>query len=231
MHVDESDVAVPSIAAAIGDPARARMLYCLLDGRARTATELAAIADVSASTTSAHLRRLEKQHLVTLVARGRHRYVSLDGADVAAALEALSVLAGGKGPELASTAPARLRTARTCYDHIAGTLGVLLHDRLRELRWLRAAEQSTYEVTPSGVAGLEKLGVDVGAARALRRRFAAPCLDWSERRDHLAGALGAALLDVGLKRRWLIRDLDSRALTVSALGRRDFKRSFGLEVP
>ena len=132
-HVDTSELVVSSIAAAIGEPARARMLYCLLDGRARTATELAAIAEVSASTTSAHLRRLEKQRLVTLVARGRHRYFSLDGADVAAALEALSVLAGGAGPEVMSTAPARLRTARTCYDHIAGTLGVMLHDRLREL--------------------------------------------------------------------------------------------------
>ena len=228
MPVDVSEVAVPSIAAAIGDPARARMLYCLLDGRARTATELAAVAAVTPSTTSAHLRRLEKERLVTLVARGKHRYFSLAGVQVAAALEALSVLAGGSGPEAASSAPLRLRGARTCYDHIAGTLGVRLHDRLWELRWLRAADGRTYELTPSGAAGLAAAGIDVESASALRRRFAAPCLDWSERRYHLAGALGAAILDVALKRRWVVRDLDSRALTVTAPGRRELNRYFGV---
>jgi DNA-binding transcriptional ArsR family regulator len=231
MPVDDSDVAVSSIAAAIGEPARARMLYSLLDGRARTATELAAVADVTPSTTSAHLRRLERQRLVKLVAQGKHRYFSLDGVHVAAALEALSVLAGGTGPAFAPTAPDRLRAARTCYDHIAGTLGVRLHDRLQELRWLRAAADGTYDLTPPGVAGLEKLGVDVASARALRRRFAAPCLDWSERRYHLAGALGAAVLSVALQRKWLVRDLDSRALAVTSFGRRQLRRSLGVELP
>ena len=230
MSVDESDVAVSSIAAAIGDPARARMLYSLLDGRARTATELAAVADVTAPTTSAHLRRLEKERLVTQVARGKYRYFSLDGVQVAAALEALSVLAGGSSPEPASRTSGRLRTTRSCYDHIAGALGVQLHDRLRELRWLRVVDGQAYDLTPSGVAGFEALGVDVASARALRRRFATPCLDWSERRYDLAGALGAALLHVAVKRRWVVRDLDSRALGVSALGRRELRRCVGLEL-
>ena len=231
MPVDESDIAVSSIAAAIGEPARARMLYCLLDGRARTATELAAVADVTPSTTSAHLRRLEQQRLVTLVAQGKHRYFSLEGAHVAAALEALSVLAGRSGPVFVPDTPGRLRAARTCYDHIAGTLGVLLHDRLTDLRWLVGASDKAYDLTREGVAGLETLGVDVDATRALRRRFAAPCLDWSERRYHLAGALGAALLSLALKRKWIVRDLDSRVLTVTSLGRRELGRRLGIEPP
>jgi DNA-binding transcriptional ArsR family regulator len=231
MLVEEPDVDMASVAAAIGEPARARMLSCLLDGRARTATELAAVADVTPSTTSAHLRRLEKQRLVKLVAQGRHRYYSLDGVHVAAALEALSVVAGRFEPGVAPNTPQRLRAARTCYDHLAGTVGVVLHDRLHELGWLRAAGARTYDLTRPGVVGLEGLGVDVGVARALRRRFAAPCLDWSERRDHLAGALGAALLDLALKRKWIVRDLDSRAVTVTPVGRRDLKRYVGVDVP
>jgi len=229
MPVDDPEVAVSSIASAIGEPARARMLYSLLDGRARTATELAAVAEVTPSTTSAHLRRLERQRLVKLVAQGKHRYFSLDGVHVAAALEALSVLAGGTGSAFAPTAPDRLRAARTCYDHLAGTLGVRIHDRLHELRWLRAAGEGSYDLTPLGVAGLEKLGVDVASTRALRRRFATPCLDWSERRYHLAGALGAALLGMALQRKWLARDLDSRALTVTSYGRRELRRCLGVE--
>jgi len=231
MDADEPDVAVSSIAAAIGEPARARMLYCLLDGRARTATELAMVADVAPSTTSAHLRRLEQQRLVKLLVQGKHRYYSLEGEHVSAALEALSVLAGGLGPAFAPNTPARLRAARTCYDHMAGTLGVLLHDRLRELEWLRAAGDRSYDLTPQGVAGLERLGLDVHSTRTVRRQFAIACLDWSERRYHLAGALGASLFALTLKRKWVTRDLDSRILTVTPAGRRELRRCIGLEAP
>ncbi|MGH9159039.1 MAG: ArsR/SmtB family transcription factor [Vicinamibacteraceae bacterium] len=229
MDVDESGAGVSSIAAAIGEPARARMLYCLLDDGARTATELAAVADVAPSTTSAHLRRLEQQRLVKVVIQGKHRYYSLESADVAAALEALSVLAGGSGPAFVANTPRRVRAARTCYDHIAGALGVRLHDRMKELRWLTAAGDREYDLTPAGVAGFEAVGVDVDATRALRRRFATACLDWSERRYHLAGALGAALLGIALTRKWIVRDLDSRILTVTPAGRRELKRRMGLD--
>lgn len=129
MNAHDPDHSAASIAAAIGEPARARMLYCLIDGRARTSTELAAVADVTPSTASVHLRRLQTERLVKVFAQGKHRYYSLERADVAAALEALSVLAGGPGGRLVVRTPPRLRAARTCYDHIAGTLGVALHDR------------------------------------------------------------------------------------------------------
>src|ERR1700722_13381521 len=125
---NDADGAVSRIAAAIGERARARMLYCLVDGRARTSTELAMVAQVTPSTASVHLQRLKMQRLVKVVAQGKHRYYSLESANVAAALEALSVLAGGEREAFVPNAPNRLRAARTCYDHIAGALGVALHD-------------------------------------------------------------------------------------------------------
>src|SRR5713101_6881070 len=127
------DEAASAIAAAIGEPARARMLYCLADGRARTSTELAMVAEVSPSTASVHLQRLMTKRLVKVFAQGKHRYYSLEGPNVAAALEALSVLAGGTRNAFVPNTPKPLRAARTCYDHIAGSLGVLLHDRIRTM--------------------------------------------------------------------------------------------------
>jgi DNA-binding transcriptional ArsR family regulator len=227
------DTAVARIAAAIGEPARSRMLCCLLDGHARTSTELAVAAEVTPSTASLHLNRLKAENLVRLQAQGRHRYYSLEGPDVARALESLIVVAGGVRPKFESHTPERLRLARSCYDHMAGAVAVRLHDRLRALRWLRpgASEGANgYEITPEGAKQLNALGVDVDGAWAERRRFAYGCLDWSERRPHLAGALGAALLKLVLKRRWLDQDLDSRALTVSRLGARELRSKFGLEV-
>lgn len=223
--------AVCSIAGAIGEPARARMLYQLADGRARTSTELAAVADVSPSTASVHLQRLKSERLVTVLAQGKHRYYSLAGADVAAALEALGVLAGTSRSPFQPTTPMRLRAARTCYDHIAGSLGVALHDRVVALAWVRRTTSSgkDYELTPLGSRSLERLGVDVEATRGQRRRFAFACLDWSERRPHFGGALGAALLDVALRKRWVEQDLDSRTLSVTRAGRRDLKTQFGLD--
>jgi DNA-binding transcriptional ArsR family regulator len=232
VDVNDEGRAVSSIAAAIGEPARARMLFCLMDGGARTSTELAAIAGVSPSTASVHLTRLKSEGLVKAVAQGKHRYYSLDGASVADALEALSVLAGGTRQKFVSSTPVRLRAARSCYDHLAGTVGVMLHERLIVLGWLDAgtARDATYEVTPAGAKAFEALGIDLDATRALRRRFACACLDWSERRPHLGGALGAALLNVARKKRWVSQDLDGRALTVTRTGRREMLARFGLSL-
>jgi DNA-binding transcriptional ArsR family regulator len=185
------DEAVSGIAAAIGEPARARMLDSLADGRGRTSTELAMLSGVTPSTASMHLKRPAAQQLVKVFAQGKPRYFSLNEDDVAVALEALGVPAGSR-QRLVTHTPQVLRAARTCYDHIAGTLGVLLHDRMSELRWFaRTQSDHAYELTPAGRNAFEALGVDVEAARGLRRRFAFACLDWSERRPHLAGALGA----------------------------------------
>lgn len=229
-----ADAAVARIAAAIGEPARARMLYCLVDGHARTSTELALVADVSPSTASVHLSRLKAERLVKVVIQGKHRYYSLEGSNVAGALESLSVLAGAAPNQFVPRTPSRLRAARTCYDHMAGTLGVSLHDRFQALRWLSADStgvDTAYCLTPRGVIAFQALGIDLDATRLLRRRFAYACLDWSERRPHVGGALGAAVLRVALKRKWIVQDLDGRALSVTSLGRREMLSKFGLSVP
>src|SRR6202522_2517656 len=230
---DHTDAAVSAIAAAIGEPARARMLYCLVDGHARTSTELAVVADVAPSTASIHLQRLKSQRLVKVFAQGKHRYYSLEGANVAAALEALSVLAGGSRYAFEPNTPSQLRAARTCYDHIAGTLGVSLHDRFTALGWLSGSSSGAGNacgITLIGAKAFEAIGIDVEATRRLRRRFAYACVDWSERRPHLGGALGAALLKVALKGKWVLQDLDSRSLSVTSLGRRELLARFGLVV-
>ncbi|MGH9597989.1 MAG: ArsR/SmtB family transcription factor [Edaphobacter sp.] len=226
------DTAVPEIAAAIGEPARARILYSLMDGHARTSTELAVVADVSPSTASVHLHRLKTAGLVKVLAQGKHRYYSLESSDVADVLEGLTVLAGGARDKFVPSTPNRLCAARTCYDHMAGRAGVQLHDRLHTLKWLSTVSKndSAYELTSTGTKAFEALGVDIEAARALRRRFACACLDWSERRPHIGGALGASLLSAALKRRWVTQDLDSRALAVTAFGRREILARFGLHL-
>lgn len=229
MNVETIDTDVSSIAAAIGEPARARMLYCLSDGRARTSTELAVVAEISPSTASAHLQRLLGRRLVKVFAQGKHRYYSLEGADVAAALEALSVLASGSREAFVPNTPNRLRAARTCYDHIAGALGVALHDRFKAMGWLSDAPgDNSYEFAPRGTKALAALGIDIEVARKLRRRFAYACVDWSERRPHLGGAVGATLLAVALRRKWVIQDLDSRALAITKVGRRELLARFGV---
>ena len=232
MDVDDPDAAVAPIAAAIGEPARARMLYHLVDGRARTSTELAVVAEVSPSTASVHLQRLKAQRLVKMFAQGKHRYYSLDRPEVASTLESLYVLAGGTGKVWAPNTPHRLRGARTCYDHIAGTLGVSLYDRFIALSWLAASRRpdGSCDVAASGRTGFQTLGIDVDAVRDTRRRFAFACLDWSERRPHLAGALGAAVLRQLLQRRWVARDLDSRALRITAGGRRELLERLGITI-
>jgi DNA-binding transcriptional ArsR family regulator len=233
MDVDDADARASLIAAAIGERARARMLYCLVDGRARTSTELAMLADVTPSTASVHLQRLKGQRLVRVFAQGRHRYYSLEGPEVAVALEALSVLAGASRDRSVTSTPDGLRAARTCYDHIAGALGVSLNDRFKALGWLSgpAAGDTAYDLTREGAKAFEALGVDIGATRTARRRWAFACVDWSERRPHLAGALGAALLEVALRRKWVGRDLDSRALSVTRAGQREMQARFGLTLP
>ncbi len=206
------------------------MLYCLLDGHARTSTELGIVAEVSPSTASVHLARLKEYQLVKVHAQGKHRYYSLKDADVAHALEALSVVAGGAAVEFVPHTPSRLRAARTCYDHMAGEIAVILHDRLLELRWLRAAAagENLYELTAEGAAGFSRLGIDIGALHALRRRLAYACLDWSERRPHIGGALGAALLKLALRKKWVRQDSQGRGLSLTALGSREIKFAFGI---
>lgn len=234
MNVEQLDErAVARIAGAIGEPARARMLFCLMDGHARTSTELAVVADVSTSTASAHLNRLKTERLVKVITQGKHRFYSLDGPKVARVLEGLSVLVDQPRRKFVPNTPPKLRAARVCYDHMAGYLGVMLHDRFKDLKWLSLAANGAddaYELTTEGEKALAALSVDVEELRKLRRRFAYACLDWSERRPHIGGALGSVLLDAAVKRKWVTKDLDSRIIRITNAGRREMLARFGLEV-
>ncbi|MGC4112126.1 MAG: winged helix-turn-helix domain-containing protein [Nocardioides sp.] len=217
------DVDLAAVGALLGNPSRAAMLDALMTGRALTAGELARSAGVSPATASEHLARLREGGLVEVVAQGRHRYHRLASPEVGAALESLSHIAPAKPvTTLRQSSRARsLAEARTCYDHIAGRCGVALHDGLVGRGWLVPAPGG-YAVADRGVEGLLAWGVDVSAARAARRSFARPCLDWTERREHLAGALAAALLNtlVDGPEPWFARRSDDhRGLRVTELGR------------
>lgn len=220
----EPDIA--RVAAAIGDPTRAAMLTALLDGAPLSAGELARRGGVAPSTASGHITRLLDDGLIVRRTEGRRRYHVLAGEDVAGALEALACIAPptGKGdPSLTG-----LRFARTCYDHLAGALGIAVTDALVERG---IVSRGITELRPIGVEWLRGLGVDIDALRAKRRAFVRPCLDWSERRDHVAGAVGAAIADVALERRWVIRLDGSRGLRLTLRGREGFYRALGLELP
>ena len=231
MNVNFADTQLAQLAGAIAEPARARILCCLMDGHARTSTELAVVAEVSPSTTSVHLAKLKQQNLVKLMAQGKHRYYQLAGPEVASALEALLQLAGVPRSNFVPNTPTRLRKARTCYDHMAGEIAVALHDSMMQKAWLLAGSggDTAYELSDAGVKNLELLGIDITSARKSRRRFACACMDWSERKPHIGGAVGAALLTVLLSRSWVERDLDSRALSVTKKGKAAFQKFFDID--
>lgn len=216
--------ALASVAACVGEPARARMLAALLSGLALTATELAAEAEVATSTASVHLAKLLEGGLVALERQGRRRYYRLASAEVAALLERLAGIAGTAA--IASTPSLRnrygpadpaLRVARVCYDHLAGERAVHLFDRLVKGGALRLSAEGC-SVTAAGDALFLKLGIDVAELRQGRRLLARPCLDWSERRPHLAGALGAALLARLFALGWASREADGRAVRFTPRG-------------
>ena len=227
------DEGAHTIAAAIGDPGRSKMLFALLDNRARTATELAIVADLRASTASSHLARLKEERLVKVVKQGRHHYYTLYSSDVATVLEGLLALSGATMPRFVTKYPNQLRHARTCYDHIAGTLGVALLDTLLREGWLVAdvpANAESYSLSPEGLLALGTLGIDVSDLETQRRQLAVPCLDWSERRPHLRGSLAAALLTLARKKKWVVGEMESRALTLTTKGRNEMSTIFGLKL-
>ncbi|NJO37696.1 MAG: helix-turn-helix transcriptional regulator [Rhizobiales bacterium] len=218
------------VAALVGDPARASMLHGLLDGRALTASELAALGGITPQTASGHLAKLTEAGLITVVRQGRHRYHRLASAHVAQMMESIMcVAAGGKPPRRQPrTGPrdAALRAARTCYDHLAGTLAVALADAMIDKGLVELSDDAGI-VTERGAAFIAELGLD-DPSEGSRRVFCRPCLDWSERRAHLAGRVGAALRHHSFERGWIRRLGDSRAVTVTPKGQQAFREHFGL---
>ncbi len=218
---------IARIAALIGDPARAEMLTALMADRALTATELSTLAGVSKQTTSSHLAKLLDAKLVEVTAQGRNRYFRLANRDVARLLESLMGVAFRTGSVRLRSGPREpaLRKARVCYDHLAGELAVLLYEALIARRVFRAGPEA-FELTPAGVQWFEDFGVDVAAARAQRRTMCRPCLDWGERRNHLGGALGSALLQRFYALRWSRATRDSRVVSFTARGETELRRLF-----
>lgn len=219
------------IGALVGDPGRANILCALLGGRALTATELAFAAGVSPQTASGHLGKLLTARLLVLAKQGRHRYYRLAGPHVAQMLESIMnvALAGPPRFQPRSRLDESMRRARTCYDHLAGVLGVGLADALAARGFIVLGDEAGV-VTPAGAEFLSEFGADLSAARARRRVFCRPCLDWTERRPHLGGAIGAALaircFDLG----WVERMRDKRGLNITPKGERGLLEVFGLSL-
>lgn len=214
------------VAALLGDPARANMLTALLAGQALTAGELAREAGVTPQTASAHLSRLEKGGLIVGRKQGRHNYFALSGDDVAGVLEGLMNLAARTGHARTRPGPREpaLRRARVCYDHLAGELGVAMLDSLVATGRLDA----DLRPTAYGEAFFTALGVDLAALKAGRRPLCKACLDWSVRRSHLAGSLGAAVLDRLYALGWARRVEGERVVAFTEAGERKFGEVFGL---
>lgn len=229
LHSPDPNVA--EIAALLGDPARAAMMYALLDGGTLSATELARRASVSASAASMHLRKLVTGGLLAVETSGRHRYHRLANRDVAHALEVLGTVA--RPPAVVALTQATtleaMRVARTCYDHLAGRLGVQIADSLVERRVIVGAGRE-YRLGRSAPRFLARLGIEIAEVRRHRRAFARQCTDWTERRAHVAGALGAALLARFMERRWLEPMKSSRAVRITAEGHRAFAAHFHVAV-
>jgi DNA-binding transcriptional ArsR family regulator len=219
------------VAALVGNPARANMLTALLDGRALTASELAYAGGVAPQTASEHLAKLNEGRLLALAKQGRHSYYRLASPLVARMLESIMAVAAD-GPSRYQPrwrGGDALRNARTCYDHLAGRLGVVLADALVERDRIALSDDGGI-VTPEGEEFFLGFGVDVRDRGRSRRPFCRPCLDWSERRIHLAGALGAALMTRCFDLGWIARIRDTRAVLVTDDGRRGFSETFGIEL-
>ncbi len=226
-----SNAVFAEVASLAGDPGRAGMLHALMDGRALTATELARVASITPQTASGHLSRLTAGGLVAVEKQGRHRYHRLASPGVARMLESIMQVAAATAPPRKAFVGPRelaLRAARTCYDHLAGHLGVALADALVANGQIELATDAGV-VTDSGAALFNRLGIDLDAGSKRKGRMVCrPCLDWSERRPHLAGAVGAALCKHCFSEGWIKHAAGSRAVTITVKGQRNFRDVFGI---
>jgi DNA-binding transcriptional ArsR family regulator len=222
-----------SIASLIGEPVRATMLWNLLDGKAFTATELAIQADVSPQSASMHLNKLVQADLLTVESQGRHRYYRFSKPEVAYVIEAMiNLLPEDKGKNKSDEnlkITSGIKYCRTCYDHLAGKIGVAITDQLLKQKIIRVTGKE-YDITPAGAKWFLTLGIQIADLQNERRVFARQCLDWSERRHHLAGTLGAALLHQLLTLGWIRKVKDSREVTITAKGQAGLYKMLKLSI-
>lgn len=224
---------IDRIATVIGDPSRLRMLIKLMDGRAYTATELSLEADIAPSTASAHLSKLLEIGALALEAQGRHRYYRLQDTLIATTIETIMALtsdgkrdARGQGP----TQHDPIKTARLCYDHLAGTLGVGITQSLEQSNFI-FKNGKQFLITDAGRDFFGRFQINVDQLNTGRRQFAACCLDWSERQHHIAGAVGAAIAKHSLEVGWVKRVADSRVLIITPQGSRALQENFDIKLP
>ncbi|MES2073003.1 MAG: helix-turn-helix transcriptional regulator [Pseudomonadota bacterium] len=226
---DEPDISnISSIATLLADPARAKILWTLIDGTTRPAGELAFAANVSAQSASAHLAKLVEGGLLVSEALGRHRYFRIANADAARLIESMASFSAAapartpRSPALVKRMPGQFLQARTCYDHLAGETAVQVLEAMLKAGWL-LAEGQDFTLTRLGEKKLAALGIDLAAAKAGRRVFARACVDLTQRRLHLGGTLGAALLDLYVEQGWILRAPRSRVVSITPKGHAAFR--------
>ncbi len=228
----DDDPDIPRLASLLADPARARILWTLIDGTTRPAGELAYAANVSAQSASAHLAKLVEGGLLEAEAQGRHRYFRIASAEVAGVIEGMASLSAATRPRApraplpSRSVPVQFLHARTCYGHLAGEMAVVILEAMLKSRWLTVDERD-FTVTRLGEERLAALEVNLAAARRSRRVFARACVDLTQRRPHLGGALGDALLDLYVARGWVQRQRRSRVVSITPKGDENFRRVFG----
>jgi len=221
---------IAEIAALVGDPARATIVSALLDGRALTASELAVAARITPQTASTHLAKLTEAGLLSVVRAGRHRYFRLASPTVADMIDGIVAVALQQRPRYRplSRQARALSAARICFDHLAGRLSVDLTDAFVAREYI-ALDDEAAEITTAGTRFFTEFGLELSALRSTRRRFCRLCLDWTERRPHIAGAVGAAMTKRYFDLGWMQRLERSHAVVVTALGRRGFQQTFGID--
>lgn len=220
-----------STASLLCEPSRAKIVWNLLDGRAYTASELALVSDLSPTSVSNHLSKLLKGEIVKVDVQGRHRYYSFANPEVAYAVESMANLTNQKTSSQLDKPLSKndVKYCRTCYDHLAGKVGVLISDKLISLKIIELQDKS-YVVTENGNKFLNDFGLDLTELQKQRRYFAKACLDWSERKYHLAGSLGNALLEKMLELDWVRRTKNSRAIVITSVGQSGLRDKLGIEL-
>ena len=230
---DEMDERFSKLASLIGEKGRAKMLWHLLDGRAYTALELAVIADVSKQSCSNHLKKLVNDNILKVEKQGRHKYFKLFDRQVANALEGMAFLTTQekkrKSPIDSPSQKKGIKYARSCYDHLAGYLGIVIQEGLIN-QGLIHKNTNQYDCTIKGAIKFKELGIDIDELKDLKRKFAYPCLDWSERKHHIGGALGAALLKYMLANDWLRKKQYTRELILTSKGSNEFESYFNIKL-
>ncbi len=214
------------VASLIGDPTRATIMWSLLEGKAFTATELALAADTSAQNISMHLAKLVEADLLRVETQGRHRYYRYSRTDIAYAIEAMASLVPFPAAKDNTGEPvSAIKYCRTCYDHLAGKIGVAVTDSLLQQKII-ITNNNNFDISKKGIQWFSGLGIDIDDLKQQRRSFIRPCLDWSERRHHIAGSLAAALLDKMLSTDWIRRTRNSRAVVITGKGQKKLYEYF-----